>query len=432
MLRIAIVGAGPSGASAGVHLARMGHDVLLFDRAAFPRDKPCGDWLTPLALDEIRAIGLGVAALRARAASSALISSTSLRAPSGRTSRVAMALDPLSPSRWNALGAVSALSADTHEAHPTAPMLEGHHGGGLCIPRARLDAVLVEQAVASGCELRRQAFTTVTPGAPGLEGFDLVVDARGSAAGPVNAVGLRGYWTLPRSALGEDSPLDADFARQAHEVSIRTTARHRRGYGWVFPTDVRDDRVTFNLGVGLWKADIKPGDGPREMLARFLAADPLAGMLERLAVERSHPQGFPLAMGGWSTPRVGSGRWARIGDAAALADPLTGDGIGNALLSGRLLAQAVAEARPEPRSGTTGAPATGGRAPCPDPGDAWQTLFEAKLRPELRRAWLLRQALVPVAAKNGAAWLLDRAPQTVRQKLHQALFGALTYREALF
>jgi flavin-dependent dehydrogenase len=311
-------------------------------------------------------------------------------------------------------------------------MLEGHHGGGLCIPRARLDAVLVEQAVASGCELQRQAFTAVTPGAPGLEGFDLVVDARGSAAGPVNAVGLRGYWTLPRSALGEDSPLDADFARQAHEVSIRTTARHRRGYGWVFPTDVRDDRVTFNLGVGLWKADIKPGDGPREMLARFLAADPLAGMLERLAVERSHPQGFPLAMGGWSTPRVGSGRWARIGDAAALADPLTGDGIGNALLSGRLLAQAVAEARPEPRSGTTGAPATGGRAPCPDPGDAWQTLFEAKLRPELRRAWLLRQALVPVAAKNGAAWLLDRAPQTVRQKLHQALFGALTYREALF
>ena len=199
MLRIAIVGAGPSGASAGVHLARMGHDVVLFDRAAFPRDKPCGDWLTPLALYEIRAIGLGVAALRARAASSALIVSTSLRAPSGRTSRVAMALDPLSPSRWHAL---DASSADTHEAHSTAPMLEGRHGGGLCIPRARLDAVLVEQAVASGCEFRRQAFTAVTPGAPGLEGFDLVVDARGSAAGPVNAVGLRGYWTLPRGALG--------------------------------------------------------------------------------------------------------------------------------------------------------------------------------------------------------------------------------------
>ena len=77
-------------------------------------------------------------------------------------------------------------------------------------------------------------------------------------------------------------------------------------------------------------------------------------------------------------------------------------------------------------------PATGGRAPCQDPGDAWQILFEAKLRPELRRAWLLRQALVPVAAKNGAAWLLDRAPQTMRQKMHQALFGARTYREALF
>jgi flavin-dependent dehydrogenase len=402
--RIAIVGAGPAGASAGRHLASAGHAVRLFDRAAFPRDKPCGDWLTPLALREIAAQGLDVDKLRSQAGASATIARTSLRAPSGRTSRAGDAM-------------------------------------GLCIPRLRLDAVLVAHAVASGCEFVQRAFARVEPGAEGLEGFDLVVDARGSSAGPVNAAGLRGYLTVPRRGFedavasgGLDAPNPHDAAASPDatgllhrldaasvEVAIRTDARCRRGYGWIFPVDVRDHRVTFNLGVGLWKADIRPGHGPREMLARFLATDPLARVLDRAAIERSRPQGFPLAMGGWTVPRVGHGRWARIGDAAALADPLTGDGIGNALLSGRLLAQAVTRqpgARPLP-------------SPSLPPGDAWQFRFEAEVLPELRRAWLLRQLLMPTRAKNAAAWLLDLAPQGLRQRLHAALFGAESYRQAL-
>jgi menaquinone-9 beta-reductase len=394
---VAVVGAGPAGASAALHLRRAGCEVLLFDRAAFPRDKPCGDWLTPLAVREIAALGLDVTALQRRAGSSARIRSTSLRAPSGRTSRQAMAPPPL-----DARGV------------PDAERLES----GLCVPRARLDALLVGQAVDAGCMLRQQAWDQVSPDTPGLTDFDLVVDARGSSAGPVNAVGLRGYWSLPSdraAALLKDLGMTAS----ADEVAIRALAGCRRGYGWVFPVDVQSRRITFNLGVGLWRADIRPGQGPREMLARFLAQDPLARAIEHHALKRSRPQGFPLALGGWWAPQVGRGRWARIGDAAALADPLTGDGIGNALLSGRLLGAAVAA----PWRAMTPPHVAG-------PGDAWQARFEAEMLPELRRAWLLRQALVPEAAKNAAAWLLEHAHGGLRERLHQAVFGMRSYREA--
>ena len=382
MSRIAIVGAGPAGTSAAIHLAGQGHEVCLFEKSAFPRDKPCGDWLTPLALQEIEALGLEEAGLRRHAGASAPIARTALRAPSGRTSR--------------------------------APLRRhGRPVQGLCVPRARLDAVLAARAVHAGCSLVRRACPEVTAQTPDFEDFDLVVDARGSVAGPVNAAGLRGYWTVRSDALIE---------AWADEVSIRTDPACRRGYGWVFPVDVREDRITFNIGVGMWKADIRPGHGPRERLARFLVDDPLARMMEGAAIARTRPVGFPLAMGGWSVPVVGRGRWARIGDAAALADPLTGDGIGNALLSGRLLAEAVAST-----SGTgLGLPRAVAH------GDAWQARFEASLLPELRRAWLLRQLLTATRAKDAAAWMLDRVPGRLRERMHAAMFGACGYRQAWF
>lgn len=379
MLRIAIVGAGPAGTSAGCHLAHQGNEVVLFDKALFPRDKPCGDWLTPLALQEIARLGLAPELLRERAGTAAVITSTVLRAPGGRTSRLALGDDGLP--------------------------------AGCCIPRQRLDALLLTLALQAGCSFRHQALASMDAAQPALAGFDVVVDARGSATGKANAAGLRGYWQLKRTP---------EIDSLAREVSIRTDPRCRRGYGWVFPVDVQPDVVTFNVGVGLWKADIRPGQGPREQLARFLTQDPVARHLEQHATRRSKPQGFPLAMGGWSA-QVGQGKVLRIGDAAHLADPLTGDGIGNALLSGRLLAEVVGSGPPRQAPGTA-APAW---------AQVWQARFEQTLQPELRRAWCLRRMLEPTRAKNLAALTLARGPARLRESLHAALFGVRTYRDAL-
>lgn len=376
MLRIAIVGAGPAGASAGRHLARRGFEVVLLDKAQFPRDKPCGDWLTPMALQELALLGLPMALLRERARGSALITSTVLRAPSGQESQVAIG--------------------------------QGMGSPGLCVPRMQLDTLVLAQALEAGCSFRHQAVAVVDPSASELQDYDLVVDARGSATGTANAAGLRGYWELPRTP---------DVEVRAAEISLRADAQCPRGYGWVFPVKVQAETVTFNLGVGMWKADIGPGQGPREQLSRFLAQDPLAQALDRQAIAREGLRGFPLAMGGWQA-QVAHGRLLRIGDAAHLADPLTGDGIGNALLSGRLLAQALADVARQGR-----------QAPF---AHAWQACYARQLQPELRRAWMLRRLLESTRVKNLATHALQRGPGRLRRSLHGALFGLSSYKDALW
>ncbi len=360
MSRVAIVGAGPAGAAAGWHLARRGHSVTLFDRAVFPRDKTCGDWLTPLALRELATLGLDGAALARAEPGHALIQSSALLSPDGRRSEHRL-------------------------ARP-----------GRCVRRAQLDALVVAQAVAAGCGLEQRMVKQVVRDDPAWAAFDHLVDARGAGAGPPNAVGLRGYWTVPRQAVS--APTD--------QVAICADARWRRGYGWVFPVGGDADTLSFNIGVGLWKQDSRDGATVHDFLEHFLARHPLARAVCASAVASTRPVGYPVMLGGWRN-RVERGGVLCVGDAAGLADPLTGDGIGNALTSGRLVAEAI------------------------DTGARWQGRFDAELAPELRRAHLLRHMLTATVAKNLATTALDIGPAALRERLHGAVFGAMHYR-ALF
>src|SRR5664279_154339 len=125
MATIAIVGAGPAGSAAAWHLATRGHAVTLFDRAEFPRDKTCGDWLTPAALSELAVLGLDADALRRGAPDHATITRTLLVAPGGGKS-----------------------------AHESAMP-------GRCIPRRVLDAMLLAQATRVGGEFVRSTLRDV-------------------------------------------------------------------------------------------------------------------------------------------------------------------------------------------------------------------------------------------------------------------------------
>lgn len=369
MARIAIVGAGPAGAAAGWHLAQAGHAVTLFDRARFPRDKTCGDWLTPLALHELALLGLDGQALEQRAPGHTTIHRTLLQAPDGG-------------------------SSEHHAARP-----------GRCIKREQLDALIVNQACQAGCTLVQRMVRRVERSDAQWDNFDHLVDARGAGAGQPNAVGVRAYWTVPRDALS---------LGLSDRVAIHTSARHRRGYGWIFPVSADESTVCFNIGVGLWQADQRDGATVADFLEHFVQHDALAASLRARAVHSTRRVGYPVMLGGWRH-RVGHQGVLRIGDAAGLADPLTGDGIGNALTSGRLLAETLSQRQPQ-------------SAAIGDAAQAWDRRFAHMLAPELRRAWLLRQLLVASTAKNLAARALAGGPHGLRSRLHGAVFGNTHYR----
>ena len=116
MARIAVVGAGPSGCSAGYHLARSGHRVVLIDRATFPRDKTCGDVVSFGAQQALSAMGLYPAQLEALCAERSAFSGLVLGSPNGTTNTTRHALR------------------------------------GYCVPRLVFDALLHGQALSVGCE----------------------------------------------------------------------------------------------------------------------------------------------------------------------------------------------------------------------------------------------------------------------------------------
>ena len=366
MASIAIVGAGPAGSAAAFHLASRGHAVTLFDRALFPRDKTCGDWLTPAALTEIASLGLDADSLNRDAPGHVRIDRTALVAPGGRRSEHASVV------------------------------------AGRCIDRRTLDAMLLARATRAGAELVRGAFRDVRRDTPGLATHDHVIDARGAGAGHANAIGLRGYWTLHRETVS---------SQRLAQVALHTDAEFRRGYGWIFPVHADAARVRFNIGVGLWKEDSRRGQTVADFLAHFLASHADARAICTAAVASTRPVGFPVALGGWRSPVTSDGV-LRIGDAAQLADPLTGDGIGNALTSGRLVASAI-------------------DAGLVDAAANWQRACDATLVPELRRALVLRQLLVPTPMKNIAAFASMRGPASLHDRLHGAVFGATGYRELI-
>ena len=200
--------------------------------------------------------------------------------------------------------------------------------------RRRLDAFLVEQAVAAGAELRdgvrveaiepsetgvaaRIGGATVRAGA--LVGADGANGVVARTIGVDDAI-VRGV------ALEGNIPLEALAPRDLERTAVIELAALPGGYGWVFP---KGDHA--NLGVGGWGSE---GPRLRDHLARLARAhgvDP-----EALTELRGHR----LPMRRLGTP-AGAGRTLLVGDAAGLVDPLSGDGMYEAFVSARLAADAI-------------------------------------------------------------------------------------------
>jgi geranylgeranyl reductase family protein len=288
---VLVAGAGPAGAATAILLARSGARVVLVDRATFPRDKPCGGGLTGRALRAMPVDPTPVV--------EDVVDRFELRLRYGRSFERA---------------------SDT----PLVKMTQ----------RVRLDMFLVEEAAASGADVREATrITGVVPGDDSVEvrttagslRTRVLVGADGANGVVARAVGLDQHIVRGvafEGNAGWDTIPEARYRGRA-VIELGTVPG---GYGWVFP---KGDHA--NLGVGGWERE---GPRLRDHLVRLAEAHGIT--VARLTDVKGHR--LPMRRLGASPCR---GRVLLVGDAAGLVDPLSGDGMYEAFVSARLAAQAI-------------------------------------------------------------------------------------------
>lgn len=305
-----IVGAGPAGSAAATWAARAGIEVLLVDAAEFPRDKTCGDGLTPRAIAEMQALGMDA-----------------WLANRPRNNGV----------RMHGFGG-------THELAWNGPHLPTW---GSAAARTELDDGIRMNAVAAGAQFRgslRAAGAELGDGGRVTtvhfdDGTDIscrrliVADGVRSQLGrvlgrewhrqTVYGVAARAYIESDRH---DDPWITSHLELRDQDDQLQA------GYGWIFP--LGNGRV--NIGVGTLATDKRPADVKlRDLLDFYVEQQRDAWALHG---DVTLPASAMLPMGG-AVSKVAGPNWMLIGDAAACVNPLNGEGIDYGLETGRLAVQ---------------------------------------------------------------------------------------------
>ena len=334
---VLVVGGGPSGAACAYWLASAGHDVVMVERKRYPREKTCGDGLTPRAVRQLEDMGL-----------SDELAGTGHRFQGLRSHGFGRTLELTWPD------------------HPDLP------GYGYVITRKDLDALVAERAAKAGATVwegveatepvveaglvrgarvkakaappdagagpTATATSTATAGPVAVRArYTVVADGANSRFGRSlgtsrnraypQGMAIRGYWTSPR----HDEPWIDSW------LDIRDKAGNvLPGYGWIFP--VGDGRI--NVGIGLlstfnqWKAV-----NTTHLLQSFAEYAPPSWDI-RPETACGPATGGRLPMGLSVGPQAGP-TWLVVGDAGGTINPFNGEGIAYAYETGRFAADAV-------------------------------------------------------------------------------------------
>jgi len=329
---VVVVGAGPAGSAAAYHLARTGLDVALLEKTTFPREKVCGDGLTPRAVKAL----------------------------------VAMGIDTSEQAGWLHNKGLRIIGGGMRLEIPW-PDLASFPSYGLVRPRSDFDDLLARQAVKAGAVLHEATTVTgpeldertgritgvTTKGEAGEVTYraPLVVAADGNSSRLSLAMGVhkrddrpmgvavRTYYRSPRH--------DDDWLESWLELWDRDeqTGRERLlpGYGWIF--GVGDG--TSNVGLGILNTSTAWGQVDyKDLLKRWLDQTPEEwGFRDE---NRTQPvRGAALPMGFNRQPHYTRGMLL-VGDSGGMVNPFNGEGIAYAMESGEIAAQTIAQALARP------------------------------------------------------------------------------------
>ena len=313
---VLVVGAGPAGSSAAAWSSRMGYDVLLIDAEEFPRDKPCGDGLTPRAIAELHDLGLG---------------------------------SWLSHSARNWGLRAHGFGQTLHLPWPGGSLPK--YGGAS--PRLELDHQIRLVALESGSRAENglRAFDVTRSGdrietvlcKRGEEIVEIRCDKVIIADGAKSQLGRvlnrtwhrdTAYGVAARAYIQSERANDPWIT--SHLELRGTNNEILSGYGWIFP--LADGTV--NIGVGTLATEKRPADiNLRQLIHHYSESQReawgLSGELQKV-------WSALLPMGG-AVSNVAGANWMFIGDAAGCVNPLNGEGIDYGLETGRLAASHLAE-----------------------------------------------------------------------------------------
>ena len=312
---VLVVGAGPAGSAAAAWAASAGHDVVLADAAVFPRDKACGDGLTPRAVAEFEQLGLDdwVRAPRPTGVSAPWLRPAAPAALAGRH-------PPGVRRRWPAPS-----STPTCAPPPSRP---GR-------PRSTAPGRSTYAATATGSPAWSSRPTTgpLEIGCRHLVVADGVRSPLGKVLGrewhrdTVYGVAGRSYVA---SGMTDDPWISSHLELRDEAGKVLS------GYGWIFPLGTGE----VNIGVGTLATSKRPADlAVKPLMAHYAE---LRREEFELSGELRMPTSALLPMGGAVT-NVAGPNWALIGDAAACVNPLNGEGIDYGLETGRLVADMIAD-----------------------------------------------------------------------------------------
>jgi menaquinone-9 beta-reductase len=368
-----VVGGGPAGAAAAIRGAAAGLSVVVCDKASFPRDKTCGDGLTTSALRLLERLGLDPPAVDGWQPVDDIV----IRSPSGRVVELPLPEDGL-------FAAVA--------------------------PRATLDAALLEVAAKEGADVRQGAALEALQS----NGAGIAATAGGETITARYVVAADGMYSTVRRLTGAEGPHLGEwhaFRQYFTGVSDRRLwVIFERdllpGYAWVFP--VGDGRA--NVGFGIPR---RPGVSVRPMAGQWreLLERPALRALLGDAEPEGHHRAWPIPADLARAP-LSSGRVLFTGDAAGATDPMTGEGIAQALLTGILAAEAIAATGADPAAVGRRYGAAVRHHLAPDVRFA-AALGRILASPAGARAAVRAAGLSPWTRRNFARWLFEDYPRAL-------------------